>query len=249
MPVEHPVIKMDFAVMAGLIGWDGQKDRRQIGPNVAHRPMLPYRLPQLGRNLGVKGVLHIRATSAVVKGEAPQIGMMTKISSVLCGLASACTVVMALFSPARAEDPTSLGKFGDWEAFSYKTAESTVCYAFSAPVKTKASKKVTRDPAYFMISNFPAKKVKGQVSTIIGYTFKSDSEVDLKVGSKDYSLYPVGNGAWADKAETEKAIIAAMKASKSFTVSGISAKGTNTIDSYSTNGISAALGKIDATCK
>jgi hypothetical protein len=69
------------------------------------------------------------------------------------------------------------------------------------------------------------------------------------VGAKNYSLYPVGNGAWADKPETEKAILAAMKASKSFTVSGISARGTNTIDSYSTNGISGALGKIDGTCK
>jgi hypothetical protein len=162
---------------------------------------------------------------------------------------SCAIAILASTSLARAEDPTSLGKFGDWEAFTYKTADSTVCYAFSAPIKTKASKKVTRDPAYFMISNFPTKKVKGQISTIIGYAFDPNSEVDLKVGTKSFSLYPVGNGAWADKAETEKTIIAAMKAAKSFTVSGISARGTNTIDSYSTNGISGALGKIDGTCK
>lgn len=159
------------------------------------------------------------------------------------------SALLAFTSLAHAEDPSSLGKFGDWEAFTYKTADSTVCYAFSAPIKTKASKKVARDPAYFMISNFPNKKVKGQVSTIIGYTFDPNSEVDLKVGARSFSLYPVGNGAWADKAETEKTILAAMKAAKSFTVSGISAKGTNTIDSYSTNGISGALGKIDGTCK
>ena len=150
---------------------------------------------------------------------------------------------------AAAETPTSLGKFGDWEAFTYKNEGATVCYVFSAPVKSTASKKVARDPAYFMISHFPAKKVKGQISTIIGYTFRAASEVDLKIGAKDFSLYPVGNGAWADKAETEKAIVAAMKASKSFAVSGISARGTNTVDTYSTNGITAALGKIDATCK
>ena len=173
---------------------------------------------------------------------------MTKTFSLTRGFVCAFAII-GFSTLAQAEDPTSLGKFGDWEAFTYKTIESTVCYAFSAPIKTASSKKVTRDPAYFMISNFPGKKVKGQVSTIIGYTFKSDSEVDLKVGAKSFSLYPVGNGAWADKAETEKSIIAAMKTAKSFTVSGISAKGTNTIDNYSTNGISAALGKIDGTCK
>jgi hypothetical protein len=173
---------------------------------------------------------------------------MTKKISPVRSLVCAFTF-LGFSSMAFAEDPKSLGKFGDWEAFTYKTADSTVCYAFSAPIKTTASKKVTRDPAYFMVSNFPGKKVKGQISTIIGYTFDPNSEVDLKVGAKNYSLYPVGNGAWADKPETEKAILAAMKASKSFTVSGISARGTNTIDSYSTNGISGALGKIDGTCK
>jgi hypothetical protein len=173
---------------------------------------------------------------------------MTKTFSPLRGFICAFAV-LGFTTVAHAEDPTSLGKFGDWEAFTYKASDSTVCYAFSAPIKTKTSKKVARDPAYFMISNFPGKKVKGQVSTIIGYTFSASSEVDLKIGSKSFSLYPVGNGAWADKAETEKTIIAAMKASKSFTVSGISARGTNTIDSYSTNGISAALGKIDGSCK
>lgn len=169
---------------------------------------------------------------------------LSSLRGIICAVAT-----LGFASSAYAEDPTSLGKFGDWEAFTYKTADSTVCYAFSAPIKTAVSKKVTRDPAYFMISNFPNKKVKGQVSTIIGYTFKSDSEVDLKIGAKSFSLYPVGNGAWADKAETEKTIIAAMKAAKSFTVSGISAKGTNTVDSYSTNGIAGAIGKIDGTCK
>ncbi len=176
---------------------------------------------------------------------------MTRTLSPTRGLifATATLASFAFTATAQAEDPTSLGKFGDWEAFTYKTADSTVCYAFSAPIKTKVSKKVTRDPAYFMISNFPNKKVKGQVSTIIGYSFDPNSEVDLKVGEKSFSLYPVGNGAWADKPETEKSIIAAMKKAKSFTVSGISSKGTNTIDSYSTNGISGALGKIDGTCK
>ena len=173
---------------------------------------------------------------------------MTKTFSYLRSVA--CISALASFtSLAQAEDPKSLGKFGDWEAFTYKTVDSTVCYAFSAPIKTKTSKKVARDPAYFMISHFPAKKVKGQISTIIGYTFDPNSEVDLKVGAANYSLYPVGNGAWADKPETEKAIITAMKAAKSFTVSGISSRGTNTVDSYSTNGLSGALGKIDGTCK
>jgi Invasion associated locus B (IalB) protein len=204
-------------------------------------------LPQLSRNFGVKGELH----SAIVKAAASKIGIMTTTHSSLRGLFFTITTLVSLgqSTVARAEDPTSLGKFGDWEAFTYKTADSTVCYAFSAPIKTKSSKKVTRDPAYFMISNFPNKKVKGQVSTIIGYSFDPNSEVDLKVGDKSFSLYPVGNGAWADKAETEKIIITAMKKAKSFTVSGISSKGTNTIDSYSTNGISGALGKIDGTCK
>ena len=40
-----------------------------------------------------------------------------------------------------------------------------------------------------------------------------------------------------------------MKSGQSLSVTGTSWRGTQTVDTYSLNGVSAALAKIDETCK
>jgi Invasion associated locus B (IalB) protein len=169
------------------------------------------------------------------------------------GILLGATVLLTGAAPVLAQEPTatptSLGKFEGWEAFTYTAEDSKVCYVFSAPAKSEANKKVNRDPAYFMITHWPGRKVKGQVSTIIGYAFKDGSGVKLEVADKSFDLYPVDNMAWTDKPETEKAIIAAMKIGKAMKISGTSQRGTETKDTYTLAGLKAALAKIDSVCK
>ena len=57
-----------------------------------------------------------------------------------------------------------------------------------------------------------------------------------------------GDTAWVDTG-TDKKIVAAMKAGKSLKVKGTSWRGKTTEDSYSLQGISAALAAIDKACK
>lgn len=166
--------------------------------------------------------------------------------------AFAVSLVAFAGSAAFAQDaasPTSLGKSGAWEGFTYKAPDSQVCYVFAAPSKSESKKKVKRDSIYFMVTHWPNRKVKGQISTMIGYPFKDGSVVKLAIDDKKFDLYPVDNMAWTDKADTEKAIVAAMKSGKSMSVTGTSARGTETTDTYSLEGISAALSKIDGACK
>ena len=153
-------------------------------------------------------------------------------------------------TPARADDPTSLGTFDDWESFTYKADGAPVCYIYSVPKKTESAKKIAkRDPVYFLVTNWPGRKIKGQVSTIIGYPFKEASTVKLKVDDKSFDLYINGDMAWAAATETEAAIVKAMKSGKSLTVQGTSWKGTTTTDTYSLAGAAMALEKINASCK
>jgi hypothetical protein len=161
-------------------------------------------------------------------------------------------VVMALAlsaAPALAQEPTQIGTFQDWEAYTYRAKDSRVCYVYSSPKKSEAGKKVKRDPIYFMVTHWPGRKIKGQVSTIIGYPFKEASMVKVAVDAKAFDLYTSGDMAWADGVETEKSIVDAMKTGTTLTVSGTSWRGTETTDTYSLAGISAAMDKIDATCK
>lgn len=163
-------------------------------------------------------------------------------------LAAAAALPQAA-SAQQAAEPASLGTFQDWEALTYKQDGASVCYVVSSPKKSDAAKKVKRGKIYFMVTHAPARKVRGQPSTMIGYTFKQGSAVTLSVDKKSFEFYPVDNMAWTDKPETEKAILAAMRNGKSMTVKGVSSSGTETTDSYSLAGISAALDKIDSACK
>jgi Invasion associated locus B (IalB) protein len=162
-------------------------------------------------------------------------------------------LVAALFAGtsnlAHAEDPVSMGTFDDWESFTYRSGNAPVCYIYSTPKKSESAKKVKRDPMYFLVTNFPGRKIKGQISTIIGYPFKESSTVTVKVDDASFELYPNGDVAWAAAPETEAAIVKAMKTGKSLSVTGTSWKGTETTDTYSLVGVSKAMDKINSACK
>ena len=96
--------------------------------------------------------------------------MINKHRMILVGLA-----LLAQSGLARADEPVSMGTFDDWESFTYQDQGKPVCYVYSTPKKTESLKKVKRDPVYFLVTNYTGRKVKGQVSTIIGYPFKESS--------------------------------------------------------------------------
>lgn len=170
--------------------------------------------------------------------------MMKKHSLIL-----AAAALLALGGTARADDPVSMGTFEDWESFTYQDQGKPVCYVYSTPKKTESAKKVKRDPVYFLVTNYTGRKVKGQVSTIIGYPFKESSLVTIKIDTASFELYTNGDAAWAASVDVDAAIVKAMKSGKSISVTGTSWKGTETTDTYSLAGISKALDKIDTACK
>ena len=159
-------------------------------------------------------------------------------------------MIVCICATARAEGtvPVLLGEFKDWAAYTYKASDTTVCYVSARP-QASEPKTVKRDPAFFLVSNMPGRKVKGEVSTIIGYPFKKDSMAKLAVDDVKFELITNADGAWADSSATEKKIVAAMKTGKLLTVAGTSWRGTDTVDSYALEGISEALAKIDDACK
>lgn len=165
------------------------------------------------------------------------------------GVFTPVLIAASLFavSPALAEgEPEKLGGFKDWEAYTYQAPNSKVCFAFSEP-QAKLPAKVKRDAIQFIVTNYPGRKVKGQISTIIGYPFKEGATVKLSIDNKSFDLFPVGDTAWAGDTDVE--IVAAMKKGTTLKIEGVSWKGTATTDTYSLAGISAAIDKIDSACK
>jgi hypothetical protein len=154
----------------------------------------------------------------------------------------------ALLEPATAQEPTLLGEFGDWAAYTYTSGQGKVCYAVSIPQSSEPTG-VNRDPVFFLISHFPKQGVRNEVSTIIGYPFRKESTAQLTIGDSKFDLFTSGDGAWADSAAKDREIVEALKKGSKMNLEGISWRGTNTKDNYSLEGVSAAVEKIDQSCQ
>ena len=164
--------------------------------------------------------------------------------------AIALTLLVVLSGIAQADtEPKQIGVFDDWLAYSYDAADSKVCYISSTP-KASEPKNAKRDPAFFLVTHMPGRKppVKGEVSTIIGYPFKEGQQVRLTIDATAFEMFSKGDTAWVDNGSDRK-VVAAMKSGKELKVAGTSWRGTQTVDSYSLAGISAALAAIDDACK
>ena len=61
-------------------------------------------------------------------------------------------------------------------------------------------------------------------------------------------MIPDGSGAWLASAADEPGFVAAMKAGKSLVVKGTSTRGTETTDTYSLAGATAALDAANKAC-
>ena len=147
-------------------------------------------------------------------------------------------------------EPTLIGQYGTWGAYTATPNGRKVCFALAKPSSSKTNPpNRPRDPAYAFVSTRPAEKVVNEVSIMIGYALKPGSESSLEVGGSAYAMYTQGDGLWIKNAAEEEQMVSAMRKSAEVTVKGISAKGTETTDVFSLKGLSQALDRLAQDCK
>jgi Invasion associated locus B (IalB) protein len=147
-------------------------------------------------------------------------------------------------------EPTLVGQFGTWGAYTATPNGKKVCFALAKPSSSKTNPpNRPRDPAYAFVSTRPAEKVTNEVSIMIGYTLKPGSESTLEVGGASYAMYTQGDGLWIKNAAEEERMVEAMRKSADVTVKGVSAKGTETTDTFSLKGLAQALDRLAQDCR
>jgi len=166
----------------------------------------------------------------------------------------AAALLAATLAPAAAADsPALLGTFKSWSAYTTGKGEAKICYALAQP-KSSEPKNIKRDPVFFLISDWPARKTKDETEVVPGYSYKNDDKVTVQVGSDKYAFFAKnddqgGDGnAWIQDLSSESRLVDAMRHGAEVIVTGTSSRGTLTRDTYSLAGISAALDKIHAAC-
>ncbi|UTW55618.1 invasion associated locus B family protein [Kordiimonas sp. SCSIO 12610] len=173
---------------------------------------------------------------------------ISKITTkLLLAIVAICTV--APFAHAQKRD--IIGSFRDWDALLIKEGNTKTCYMISTPKRSTANKKnVRRGDIYITVTNRPNVGVKTEVNAVMGYPLRPNSEVSFQIdGKRAQRLFTEGSTAWAYDGKDDAKLAAAMKAGSRLVVTGTSARGTRTTDTYSLSGFTAALNAINKACR
>ncbi len=146
--------------------------------------------------------------------------------------------------------PNLLGQYGDWGAYAAASGGGKVCYALATPASTRTTPaNRPRDPVYLFISTRPGENVHNEVSVIIGYQLKPDSEVNAEIGNNKFVMYTKADGAWLSNAAEEARMVETMRKGADIVITGTSARGTQSTDRYSLKGLSQTLDRTAKECK
>ena len=151
---------------------------------------------------------------------------------------------------AQGDQPTLLGSYVDWGAYSATPAGKKVCFALSKP-KTSLTNPPgrKRDQAYLFVATRPAENVRNEVSVIIGYPFKESSDATAEIGAAKFAMYTQKDGAWIKNTAEEARMLDAMRKGSDLTIKGTSARGTTSSDQFSLKGLAEALARAEQACK
>ncbi|UXU76004.1 MULTISPECIES: invasion associated locus B family protein [unclassified Paracoccus (in: a-proteobacteria)] len=166
--------------------------------------------------------------------------------------AAATAFAIFLSTPVLAQGSSNvIGTEGDWTVFSASNPKE--CWAVSAPKSTQnldssgKPKEVTRGDIRLYVAYRPGQA--GEVSFSGGYPFAPDSAVEVNIGGQVFKLFTEGESAWTGSPAEDSKLVSALRAGSSAVVTGRSARGTVTKDTFSLSGITAATNKAQAACK
>lgn len=161
------------------------------------------------------------------------------------------SMAAAPFAAAQEEAPRVDAK-RDWGVFS--AGDPKECWIVSAPVETKAERggesvTVRRGNIMLMVSSRPAESVKSEVSFAAGYPIREGSTVNLRIGTQSFELFVDDEWAWPASSDEDSKVVTAMRRGSSAVVTGLSKRGTKTVDKFSLLGFTAALESAQSMCK
>ena len=148
-----------------------------------------------------------------------------------------------------AQAASKLGEHNFWVAWEDTNPNGKICYISSQPQKTEPSN-VTRSPIHFLVTHRVGSGKRNEVATLIGYPFKAGEPATAAIDGRAYPMVTDTEmeAGWLASVADEPGFVEAMKAGSELVVKGISTRGTNTTDTYSLSGVTAAMAAIDAAC-
>jgi len=169
--------------------------------------------------------------------------------AVLAAISFATTMANAQESTNRVATMT------DWNVFTEE--DPKMCWGVSKPkesVNTRDGQPVSvrRGDILLFVTFNPGQAP--QISVTGGYPFAAGSVIDFSIDGNAYSLIPGVEGnenewAWPATVEDDAALLAALKGGTTAVMTARSGKGTQTVDTFSLRGFTAAMEDAGTRCQ
>ncbi|MEQ1697378.1 MAG: invasion associated locus B family protein [Hyphomicrobiaceae bacterium] len=159
-------------------------------------------------------------------------------------------IVALCLSATASHAATVVGTYSDWTLYSNSDSAGKICFLATTPASTEPAN-LKRDPALLYISSWPKDGVKSEISIKLGFPAKkSPDPVAAIVGPvpASFKLFPKDDRVYVADSTQELKLLEAMKKGSKLTVQAVSERGTTVTDTYSLNGISAALQAFGSGC-
>ncbi|PJI93079.1 hypothetical protein BC777_1947 [Yoonia maricola] len=160
-------------------------------------------------------------------------------------------LLLANAAAAQEESDNRVSANTDWSVF--VESDPSECWAVSAPKETLNTRDgnsvdVRRGDIRLIVFHRPSENVAGQVMFTGGYPFASESTVSLQVGDTTFQMFTQGETAWPATPEDDARVVAAMKRGANAVLTGRSGRGTQTQDTFSLLGFTAAADEAANRC-
>jgi hypothetical protein len=166
-----------------------------------------------------------------------------------------CALMLAGLSAgsvhAQAQSTNRVAAETDWSVF--VEDNPTECWGVSTPKEMVNSRDgrvvaVNRGQTLLMVFYRPSAGATGQVAFTGGYPFASGSTVNMNISGSSFELFTEGEWAWPATPEDDNKIIAAMKRGADAVLTARSGRGTQTKDTFSLLGFTAAVEDAAKRC-
>ena len=174
------------------------------------------------------------------------------MTTIFVRVACAAALALATTSAIAQESTNRVATKTDWSVFTEESPKE--CWGVSSPKETVNSRNgqpvsVRRGDILLFVTFRPGAGAKGEVSFTGGYPFATGSTVKMNIDGKDYDLFSDGEWAWPASADADAELLAAMKRGTTAVLNAASGRGTETKDTFSLRGFTAAMEEAEKRCQ
>lgn len=138
----------------------------------------------------------------------------------------------------------------DWSVF--VEGDPRECWAVSSPreiLNTRDGQPVqVRRGEILLIATYRPNLPTPEISFTGGYPFAPNSTVNVTIGATEFQMFVDGQWAWTGSPDDDRRMLAALRGGAEAVISARSERGTNTRDTFSLFGFTAATEEAARRC-